>query len=155
MYLLSTLVEEYIYSKEKFNTRKNALYLLNWIEEMIDLDHQCEAMDNFQTDFDIVGTRYSFEHIINELGLLQKYGVSEIDEDFLFKISLYEYQNGYFDSACEFIYYKRRIADKLLFPYKIYYSEKSDEYYTNNMRGVELENFVKKFLKNIIYKNSN
>ena len=79
--------------------------------------------------------------------MLKKFGAAEINEEFLFKISLYEYRNGYYDSACEFLYYKKHVADKLLFPYTIN-SSTCDEYYTNDMRGAELENFAENFLLN-------
>lgn len=146
MYLLSKLIEAYLWSEAHFNKRINAVYLANWIEDMMNSGYQCQAMCDFQNNFDVAQTRTSFEQIINELDLLKKYSVAEINEEFLFKISIYEYQNGYYDSACDFLYYKKHVADKLLFPYTLNYSPYTDEYYTNNMRGVELENFVQNFL---------
>ncbi len=156
MYLLSKLIEEYLWSNEHFNKQKNALYLLNWIRDVWESGCQCQAMNSFQNDFDVSQAKCSFEHIINELGLLEKYNVAEIDEEFLFKISLYEYQNGYYDSACDFLYYKKQVADKLRFPYTLNYSVKNDEYYTTDMKGIELERFAQKFLiENSISKISN
>lgn len=146
MYLLSNLIEVYLWSNEHFNKRINALYLLNWITEVSESGYKCQSMNTFQNDFDVSQAKCSFERIINELGLLEKYNVAEIDEEFLYKISLYEYQNGYYDSACDFLYYKKHVADKLLFPYTLDYSPRTGEYYTTDMKGIELENYVLDFL---------
>ena len=147
MYLLSKLIETYLWAGANFNKRINALYLAGWIENMIDAGYECQAMRNFQDYFDVTQARSCFEKIADESGLLKKFGAAEINEEFLFKISLYEYRNGYYGSACEFLYYKKHVADKLLFPYTIN-SSACDEYYTNDMHGAELENFAENFLLN-------
>ena len=151
---LSNLIETYLWSNDNFNKRRNALYLLDWISDMLDEGLQCQAMYDFHNNFDVAQASCSFERIITELDLLKKFGVAEINEDFLFAISLYEYHNGYYDSACEFLYYKKYIVDKLSFPYTLDYSDVSDKYYAENMKGIELEEFSRAFLEeNNIFQN--
>ena len=147
MYLLSNLIETYLWSDEHFNRRITALYLLNWITEVSESGYRCKSMNTFQNDFDVSQAKSTFESIINESGLLEKHNVTEINDEFLFKISLYEYQHGYYDSACDFLYFKKHVADKLHFPYTLDYSSRTDEYYTADMKGTELENYVFDFLK--------
>ena len=151
---LSNLIETYLWSNDNFNKRRNALYLHEWISDMVEEVLQSQGMYDFLNNFDVAQASCSFERIITELDLLKKFGVAEINEDFLFAISLYEYHNGYYDSACEFLYYKKYIVDKLNFPYTLDYSDVSDKYYAENMKGIELEEFSRAFLEeNNIFQN--
>lgn len=69
---LSNLIETYLWSNDNFNKRRNALYLLDWISDMLDEGLQCQAMYDFHNYFDVAQASCSFERIITELDLLKK-----------------------------------------------------------------------------------
>ena len=68
----------------------------------------------------------------------------------MFRIAIDEYKRGCYDSAAEFLYRKKYIADRLGFPFVIEYSEKTDGYFIKQeseiISGNELENYVINFL---------
>lgn len=143
MYLLSRLTEEYLCSAENFNKRRNALYLSGWIDDLTESGFQCQSMQDFRNNFDVMQASITFESIINQLDLLKKYGESEINEDFLFKIMIDEYRNGCYDSACDFLYYKKYAADRLNFPFTVQYN---GSYRIGNMSEAESEKTASDFL---------
>lgn len=161
MYMLSYLIEEYLWSEKNFNKRRIILYLEGWTKEMINAGRLPQSIYDFRADLSFEHNKKVFEQIIRQLKLLDKCNVTEINEDFLFQIVIDEYKHGYYDSASEFLYYKKYVADKLVFPFTIEYSEISDEYFTKDkikqgssiMSGNELENYVIKFLSDKIPQN--
>ncbi|MDE5582745.1 MAG: hypothetical protein K2J08_03465 [Ruminococcus sp.] len=147
MYLLSYLIENYIYNRKHFNKRVNYLYLSGWVENMLDSGYKSPSLENFSRECYPENSVVMFEKIINELNLLHYAGFSEINEDFLYYVSAKEYIKGCYESATEFLYYKEYMAEMLGFPHKIEYSAVTDCYYAGGMLSHELENFSIDFLE--------
>lgn len=141
MYLLSYLVENYIYNKKHFCKRINHLYLAEWINCMLDNGSCCPSMLSFRQEECIEDSLVIFEKIMSEMGF------DEINEDILYDISVEEYRKGYFESAVEFLYYKSYVAERLGFPYKIEYSVSHGDYTAENINYTELEDFAVDFLE--------
>ena len=142
MYLLSNLVEYYIYYKKHFCKRRNYLYFTEWVKCMLDNGCCCPSMLSFQKESYPENSLVMFERIMSELGF------DVINEQLLYNISVEEYRKGYFESAVDFLYYKNHVAERLGFPYEIKYSAVSDKYFTaENIHGEELENLAVDFLE--------
>lgn len=142
MYLLSNLVEYYIYYKKHFCKRRNYLYLTEWVNCMLDNGCCCPSMLSFLQEDCLENSLVMFERIMSELGF------DVINEELLYNISVEEYRKGYFESAVDFLYYKNHVAERLGFPYEIKYSTVSDKYFTaENIHGEELENLAVDFLE--------
>lgn len=154
VYLLSYLIEEYLWSETNFDKRRVILYLEGWVEEMMKAGCLPRSTYDFRADLGFEYNKTLFEQMIRQLDLPDNCNITEINEDLLFQTVIYEYEHGFFDSACEFLFYKKYVADKYDFPFTIEYSEKSDDYYTKEktkqgtaiMYGSELENYVINFL---------
>ncbi len=141
MYLLSNLVEYYIYYKKHFCKRRNYLYLTEWVKCMLDNGYCCPSMLSFRQEDYIEDSLVIFEKIMSEMGF------DEINEELLYNISVEEYRKGYFESAVEFLYYKSYVAERLDFPYKIEYSVSYGDYTAKNINYTELEDFAVDFLE--------
>lgn len=142
MYLLSRLVETYIYCKKHFCKRINYLYFSEWVDCMLENGCRCPSMLSFQKESYLENSLVMFERIMSELGF------TEINEEILYNISVEEYRKGYFESAVDFLFYKNHVAERLDFPYDIKYSPVSDKYYTEeNINGEKLEDFSVDFLE--------
>lgn len=142
MYLLSNLVENYIYCKKHFCKRINYLYMTEWVNCMLENNCCCPSMLSFLQEDCLENSLVMFERIMSELGF------DEINEEILYNISVEEYRKGYFESAVDFLYYKNHVAERLGFPYEIDYSAVSDKYFTaENIHGEELENLAVDFLE--------
>ena len=140
MYLFSYLIESYLYQNQHFNKRKNYLYLCGWAETMLEAGYLCPALQTCAEEPNVSQTKILFESIIKELQF------PAINEKLLFRVALEEYRRGYFDSACEFLYYKPYIAEKWKFPYQIIYS--GDDYTAKEIPDSdELENVAQLFIK--------
>ncbi len=151
MYLLSNLIENYIYNRKHFNKRVNYLYLSEWVDYMLKSGYKSPSLEKFSSEDDAEISLIMFEKIINELDLLKYGGFSEINEDFLYYISSMEYINGCYESAVEFLYYKWHMAERLCFPYRIEYCVDRDCYYAKGKSSDELESFSVEFLeKNMV-----
>lgn len=127
MYLLSNLLEHYIYAKKHFCKRINYLYFTEWVKCMLENDCCCPSMLSFLQEDCLENSLVMFERIMSELGF------DEINEEILYNISVEEYRNGCFESAVEFLYYKNYVAERLDFPYKIEYSVSCGDYTAENI----------------------
>ena len=58
---------------------------------------------DFRADLGFEYNKTLFEQMIRQLDLTENCNITEINEDLLFQTVIYEYEHGYFDSACEFL----------------------------------------------------
>lgn len=138
MHHISNLLEAYISDKDSVNCRYHLLYLKGLINDLDVVDITCPD--------DVSCVRDTFESLLSEMGIPQKYGFEEINKDLLVSLAIDEYRNGSFDSACEFLYYKQYVSDELKFPYEIIYSSETDCYSIGGMTPEESETVAQSFL---------
>ena len=95
---------------------------------------------------DVACVRDTFENLMEELCLLKRYGCDDVNLSLLLRVALDEYRNGYYDSACDFLYYRPNVAEMIKFPYRIDYSSDDDAYHINGMEPGKAEEFATDFL---------
>ena len=118
MYLLSVLLEAYLWHEQEFGNRRMMMQLEHWTAE-----HIPQAKFDIRADLGFMHNKAIFEEA---LSMLPEFRNAEINEELLFRAAMDEYRQGAYDSACDYLYYKPYIAEKIGFPYKIEYSGRTD-----------------------------
>ena len=158
MYLLSELIAQIISNNSQgVSCRRNMLYLNGLAEEIKGRGCLSPAVIAAAENDNVFMTEQLITDMIEELGIVEYFECSEISEELYFRISVEEYKRGYFDSACDFLYYRKvLVAERLKFPYNIEYDPIKEYYAENNgefvMGGAELEEFASEFLEKAIKK---
>ncbi|MBQ7783096.1 MAG: hypothetical protein IJ368_03920 [Oscillospiraceae bacterium] len=157
MYRLSELIAQIIANNSQgVSCRRNMLYLNGLAEEIKAGGVLSPAVIAAAENDNVFMTEQLIMDMIDQLGILEYFECSEISEELYYRVSVEEYKRGYFDSACDFLYFRKHITERLEFPYNIEY-DPLKEYYAENkgefvMCGAELEEFASEFLEKAIKK---
>ena len=113
MYLLSCLLEQYLNTEKNFNSRKNWLCLSGWAEQMQRAGYSSPALSACHSE-NISSVKENFEKILKTV-----YPDAEMNQNFLIRTVLSEYENHVFASAVDCLNDKNYLAEKFHYLYPV------------------------------------
>jgi len=151
MHLLSKLIEPIVYKEnQKLLCRHYMLYLKAFADELTEMGFSSDAVLCAAENDNVFMTEQLLTEMINELKITELSQSGKIDEELYFRVCIEEYKRGFYDCACDFLFYRKEIAERLGFPYSLEYNGGycAKENGTVIMSGYELCEFASDFLEN-------